>query len=543
MKNITYAPKIVVSRKELVNSNFGTYNTKSVSTSHPDYNLRFKEWTRIRDCMKGEDVIKSKGETYLPRPSGMKGNYASAYDPYKERAHFPLIVPYALQGALGVIITKLPEFKVPKQLEYIIKESTKDGRSLQQLFMDIIIEIFQTGRNPIAVDIVEEINQFRFVQYKAEDLINWKSYVGGAVKSISLATLKGSEESTTDIFSHAMTDTFRVLTLGVVVDPISKLEKPSYKIEVYGEGGINGFVEEITPNFMGRTIDEIPLFIAGSINNSFNIQPIPLISVANCSIQIYRKEADLANSEFLSCNPTLCVVGAENNGNLPNVVGSSVMIVIPNELARIFYTQTDTAALTHVSSHIQALYEEAIRHGVSILDSRKGVEAAEALRIRQATQSASLYSIYSSALNVLMSGLKMMCKWAGYDPEEVDVDAPTSLTFGIPDAALLKELVAGFGESGIIPINVVHRYMVSSGLLDQTISIDDYVKMLEENKALKEKLGLTQKDKNVNPDLSNNAGKNELEGTTDQKGTPKPKKDGSLKVVDDTENKDNQAQI
>jgi hypothetical protein len=295
---------------------------------------------------------------------------------------------------------------------------------------------------------------------------------------------------------------------------------------VYGENGVDGFSEEIIPEFMGRTIDEIPMVMAGSINNSFNIQPIPLISVANCSVQIYRKEADLANSEFLSCNPTLCVVGAINDGNLPNVVGSSVMIVIPNELARIFYTQTDTAALTHVSAHIKDLYEEAIRHGAAILDARKGVEAAEALRIRQATQSASLYSIYLSAQNAITQGLKLMCKWAGLSDAAVGVDAPTSLTFGIPDAALLKELIEGFATAGVIPIDIVHKYLVSSGLLDQTVNRDEYIEMIKENKKLKEELGLT---KDVKED------KKEQNKTTSDPGTESGKdiiKDGTENQLD-----------
>ena len=269
---------------------------------------------------------------------------------------------------------------------------------------------------------------------------------------------------------------------------------------------------------MGKTIDEIPLFLAGSINNSFDLQPIPLISVANCSVQIYRKEADLANAEFLSCNPTLVVTGAINDGNLPAVVGSSVMMVIPNELAQVFYTKTDTAALDHVSDHIKDLYEEAIRHGVAILDARKGVEAAEALRIRQATQSASIYSIYLSALNAITQGLKMMCKWYGSDPEKVKVDAPTSLTFGIPDSALVKELIAGFADSGVIPISVVHKYLVSSGLLDQTISLEDYLVMLAENKKLRDKL-IDKEEKNENNTKTE-------DGNGDgENGSPAPKKE------------------
>ncbi len=447
------------------------FYTGSVDTEHPDY-IKFKNaWAKIRDCMDGEDVVKAKGEAYLPRPSGMTGDYASAYAPYVERAHFPLITSYALQGALGIVITKLPEFNVPKKLEYIIKTATKDGRSLQQLFLDMIIEIFQTGRSPILVDIISAKNEFRFVQYKAEEFINWQTALVEDERSLSLGVLKETKPADLDPFSHETEDVFRVLHLD---------DKGNYYTKLHGEDGeIKGSI--VVPKFRGKSIDEIPLFLAGSINNSFDMQPIPLISVANCSVQIYRKEADLANSEYLSCNPTLCIVGATNDKDLPNVVGSSVMIVLPNEAARIFYTQTDTAALSHVKDHISDLYDEAIRHGVAILDARKGVEAAESLRIRQSTQSASIYSVYLAAMNAIKQGLLAMCKWGGYNEEDVILDAPSSLTQGIPDSSVLKEIVEGYGKE-VIPLPVVHRYLVYSGLLDQTIGFNDYLLLLAQNK-------------------------------------------------------------
>lgn len=458
-------------------------NANSVSNQHPGYRKFYSSWTKIRDCMEGEDTIKSRKETYLPRPKGMDGEYSEAYDSYIERAHFPLVTSYALQGALGVVITKLPEFNVPKELEYIKDNATKDGRSIEQLFLDIVIEIFQTGRVPLLVDVVDKKNEFRFVQYTAEEFINWKTSIVESEQSLILGVISESVPSSEDIFSHDTDQVYRVLILD---------ENGQYTSRIFGE---NDEYEEFykNPMYMGSTLDEIPLVVAGSINNSYDVQPIPLISVANCSIQIYRKEADLANSEFLSCNPTLVLVGASNEDDLPNVVGSSVMIIIPNEAARVFYTTTDTAALTHVSKHIESLYEEAIRHGVAILDARKGVEAAEALRIRQATQSASVYSIYLAAMNAIRQGLLIMCKWAGYNEKEVILDAPSSLTHGIPDSTIIKEIVEGFG-SGVIPLTVIHRYMVSSGLIDQTIGYNDYVQMLVEQRKLKEQLG-TVKDK------------------------------------------------
>lgn len=455
---------IIAQEKQVLSS------TGAFETEHPSYTKKKVQWTKVRDCMLGEEEIKSKTTAYLPRPNGMTGEYATAYDAYIERAHFPLIVSYALQGALGVVITKLPEFNVPKELEYLIENATKDGRSIQQLFLDIIIESFQTGRVPVMVDTVPESNQFKFVQYKAEDLINWKTKDLKSEKSLILAVLTESMASEEDIFSHDTETVYRIL----YVDPNGKyITKVFYNNSEYPDLAA-------IPSFMGKTLDSIPLFIAGSINNSYDVQPIPLIPVANCSVQIYRKEADLANSEFLSCNPTLVIVGANNDENLPNVVGSSVMIVIPNEQARVFYTTTDTAALTHVKAHIDSLYEEAIRHGVAILDSRNGVESAEALRIRQATQSASIYSIYLSALNVIKQGLVAMCRWGGYNEEEIKLDAPSALTQGIPDSAVIKQIIDGLGQ-GVVPLPVIYKYLIGSNLLDQTISYEDYLDMLKES--------------------------------------------------------------
>lgn len=461
-----------------------TSSSASIATEHPEYSERISEWNKVRDCLKGEKTIKQGKELYLPRPKGMAGDYADAYDAYIERAHFPLVASYALTGVLGVVITKLPEFNVPDELKYILENATKDGRSLQQLFLDVIIEIFTTGRVPLTVDILPDKNEFRFVQYKAEDMINWKTSIIESERNIILAVFKQSTlTDPDDEFSHDSEDTYIVMALDK--------KSGKYFIRKYSNDG--QVQKSYTPSIFGNKLSELPITVAGSINNSVDVQPIPLLSVANCSIQIYRKEADLANSEFLSCNPTLVITGATDEDKLPNVVGSSVLITVPEVQARVFYTTTDTAALTHVKDHINDLYEEAIRHGVAILDTRKGVEAAEALRIRQATQSASVYSVYLSAVNAIKNGLLFMCKWASYNKEKIVIDAPNSLTFGVPDSSIIKEVVEGFGN-GIIPLTVIHKYLINSGLLDQTIGYEDYVKLLVADKDLKKQLEIDGDD-------------------------------------------------
>ena len=154
------------------------------------------------------------------------------------------------------------------------------------------------------------------------------------------------------------------------------------------------------------------------------------------------------------------------------------------------------------------------------MDARKGVEAAEALRIRQATQSASVYSVYLAAMNAIKQGLKLMCRWAGYNADAVILDAPTSLTHGIPDSSVIKQIVEGFGE-GVIPLPVIHRYLISSGLLEQTVGYEDYIKMLAEQQRLKEEL-LTKKVQNVHDGEEDGE-----EGVVKKKGAPRISKEVS----------------
>ncbi len=460
------------------------------STEHPDYTAIKADWTRVRDCISGESKIKSKKTAYLPQPAGMTGVYASAYDAYIERAHFPLVTSYSLQGALGVVITKLPEFNLPKQLEYLLETATKEGDSLAQLFMDIVVDVFTTGRCPLVVDVVQDTNQFKFVKYQAEDLVNWKQEAIGSEKNLILGVIKEKLPENDDILAHTTEDVYRVMYI----------QDGKFTSRAFKDAGTE--IEDLltSPSYMGKSIDFIPLFVAGSINTNIDIQPIPLLATANCAIQIYRKEADLSNSEFLTCNPTLIMTGVTDDDDIPNVVGSSVLINLPDPQSRAFYTQTDTVALQHVKEHIKDLYEEAIRHGVAILDARKGVEAAEALRIRQATQSASIYSIYLSALNVIHEGLVAMCTWGGFDASEISIDAPTSLTTGIPDSAVIKEIIEGFGKN-VIPLSVIHRYLIASDLIDNKISFDDYMNQLTEQRAIitPQKDDASQKDVTTQP--------------------------------------------
>ena len=74
-----------------------------------------------------------------------------------------------------------------------------------------------------------------------------------------------------------------------------------------------------------------------------------------------------------------------------------------------------------------------------------------------------------------------MCRWAGYDEDEVQADMPASLTQEIPDSNVMRELIFGFTQ-GTTPLRSIYRYNIASGLIDSKISFEEYKAALEEYK-------------------------------------------------------------
>ncbi len=139
---------------------------------------------------------------------------------------------------------------------------------------------------------------------------------------------------------------------------------------------------------------ELPVLCIGSTDLDFDVDILPLEGIATCALHIYKKTADLSYSEFSSCVPTLVMTGVEADTGSNQQVGGGVALVIPNDMAKVYYATADTNALQHVRLHIEGLFEEAKTYGASLLGGDKNeVESAEAIRLRQSAAGASLSTL------------------------------------------------------------------------------------------------------------------------------------------------------
>lgn len=421
----------------------------TVSQTHPAYDRNLYSWTMVRDAVEGESAVKSKGTMYLPMPAAMQmleyssspvaiksrtagwktgdpvsarlsmglldPNYDSnpAYSAYIMRAQFPELSSFILRGLLGLALSDSPTVKVPKKLEYLLEQATPTGMSLEELYAKAVIETLSTGRFTLYLNIVD--GKVMFLPYSAEGVINWKARRAMNSKASDLSFIVFEEwEDDPNEFSHDLQPRYYVAR-----DLGSSFAVESYSADRSEPDSI------ITPTLQGRTLPYVPAVTIGSISNGTNPNPIPLYSIASTSVQIYMRTADLGNSEFVSCNPTFVMTGVDKE-EAPRALGSTVVLTLPNEAAKAFYTHTDTSALNHVMTHINDLYERAVYFGAQLLDSsKKAAESAETTRLKQASSGATLSSVVMNVARGFQDALKMAADWYGIERSEIEFKAIT----------------------------------------------------------------------------------------------------------------------
>ena len=426
--------------------------TSSINQTHPLYNLASYSWKLVRDFISGDSTVKRNNTLYLPMPAAMRDipatpvDYARtdintkktevvhgippnrssstthsnapwfyprniSYESYLRRGRVPDITRYIHRGLLGIANKKSPSIELPASLDYLQENCTLKKESLDQLFSYVLEETLKTGRVGLLLDIDRE-NNFKILPYTAESIINWQE--NDYTDNLEYVVIQESVKSGDDRFSHEVTSKYTLLSREVNEEGMIYYTYSTY----YEENLDTPYVSGI-PTYRGTPLNELPFIFVGSTNNKPDIDEAPLVGVANICHAIYYKETDLSYSEFLTCNPTLKVIGVSPE-DTPTAVGANKAIIISDPEGDADYIKTDTGGLGHTMEHIEMLKKEALDFGASILTGSKNVaETYESKRIDQEAGGASLYSAVKTAGEAVESILKLAAEWSGANPDEV----------------------------------------------------------------------------------------------------------------------------
>lgn len=290
----------------------------SITTTHADYDKHIATWNKLDDVCGGQEVIKQKGEAYLPKPTLFsskndpdgKGRYAE----YIERAIFPGVTSRTLASHIGLAFGKTPVFNRPDNLEYLERNADGAGRSIYQVAQRATRLINRNYRCGIYVDYpnvapsrnrAEDATKGAFPMIhviKTNAIKDWDYIIVGNQKKLSFVKILETVKVRSD-FTVKTEDQYRILHLKET--DLSFVY--SIEIQKKNENGEWAKDKEFTPvDYQGKTWDYIPFTFCGAMDNSEEIGTPPLYELAEMELSYYKSTADVEESAFIVGQPTLC---------------------------------------------------------------------------------------------------------------------------------------------------------------------------------------------------------------------------------------------
>jgi hypothetical protein len=461
--------------------------TATFSEKHPQYTDKAADYIVSKDCFDGEKAIKRKTTAYLPATSGhislgigtADKPGSKLYASYLTRAVFPEIVRETVNALVGIMTREKWIVKLPEKLEGLRDRATSRSEPLDTLIRRILESQLLYGRRGLLLDVDTARDLPYIADYSAEQIINWDdvSMAGSTTRKLTLVVVDESESvRKPGELTWANEERYRVLTLGGLNGDGSG----PYTAQVERDGNRG---EEVVPDIRANKLDKIPFVFINSADLVPEPGELPLIGLARLALTIYRGEADYRQALFMTSQDTLVITGVnvgggndDTTGGTGVIIGAGAMINIPSEEGDAKFIGVSGTGLAEARQSLENDYNRASQYGVGMLSGGSGAEAAETLRIRVASRTATLKTIVGACAEGLEEILKTAAEWMGANPDEVEVEANTDFIENDMSAEELVKLVAAKVGGAPMSWQTVHDNMKKRGVTDK--EFEDEVQLI-----------------------------------------------------------------
>jgi hypothetical protein len=414
----------------LIGSGFGINRSSLMNCGsiHPDYMKARNRWQLCRDIVEGEDVVRSRGTLYLPKPSGQD---VDEYTAYSLRASFTNGTGRAVDGLEGLIYRKKPTSKLPTRTDKLAADITTTGLTLDELAKHVTHDVLKTSRGGLLVEFptvkpdpnkvvaeAESNGERPYITYfPTEDILNWREGKIKNKKQLTWLKLRDWLE-TANVDDPGITEYTEVI-IELSLTPDGKCVQYEY----VGGRRIGG-VPKVKPLIINNEpLTYIPFVFVGSVDTSSTVQKPLIYDIAVKNVHHWQLSADLRHALHWVDNPTPVVIGTivTPDGRPAEVVklGSSSVLNVA--------TGGDTKMLEMMGNGLEPTSKQMDRDlaEMAILLSRilsgdsKAAEAAETAAIHRAGENAVLASFANAISGAITKALQIVATWLKEDPTEV----------------------------------------------------------------------------------------------------------------------------
>jgi len=398
-----------------------------ISTRHPHFRYYENDWINCRQVFEGERAVKDAGIRHLPK---LIGQTDEEYKAYKMRALFYSITSKTLSALVGMALDERPVMTYPEKMKRYFEDDS--GTQFYELFGTVVQELLLMGRFGALVDRPLNGGDPFIVMYTTESIVNWRRSENG---DLTMLVLRETvfEENESDEYDHVEKVRYRKL----------EIVNGQLQITVHTTGTSADVFDVSAPTTVTNTgivMDRIP-FVCGT-PDGLDITPCkpPMLDIVNVNLSHYRTSADLEHGRHFTGLPTPWITGAEAS---TMHIGSTKAWVIPNHQARVGFLEFTGQGLASLEKALAEKHSQLASMSARLIDnSSKGSEAAETVRLRYMSETASLKTVVRSA-QAFMNSLYNMIK----DMEGLSGDLNIALNMDFLDAKLTAQELKALSEA------------------------------------------------------------------------------------------------
>lgn len=406
-----------------------------VNSEHPAYKKRATDWKTCRDAFEGQAAIKNAGIAYLPR---LTEQLDQEYAAYKTRALFYSITNKTVSALVGMATTKPPTLVHPTEMDFYFKDDS--GVQFYEILSRALSENLLLGRYGVLVD--RPVNGGRPIisGYEAESIINWRTDENGNPTLVVLKEIIEVQDLT-DPYLVTPTVQYRVLKLTWINGVMT------YTVELFDEdskakGG------PVIPVNTGKPMDFIPFFAVNPLGVGWaNVKP-PMLDIVDINISHYRSSADLEHGRHFTGLPTPIVSGVDASSKM--AIGSTTAWVLPEAGAKAYFLEFTGQGLLSLEKALAEKQSQLASLSARLIgQSSNGSEAAETVRLRYTSETASLTSVVRAVEALLNRVYTTVATMEGLESSSVSVLIDKDFLGAKMPPAEVKSMVESFISGGI----------------------------------------------------------------------------------------------
>ena len=497
----------------------------AVDNQHKLYSESKEDWEQVRDCLAGERTVKSKGELYLPKLSGMTDE---DYTRYKKKVHFFGATARVADGLHGAVFSKPPQVigDMSGEFSETLKDVDLEGTSLLQFSSDVIWDAMMTNWGGILVDYSKDAEKVSLAEakakgygafmkwYPAEYVINWRYGLVKGRERLVLVVLKEpyAEAAPTDIFSEKAYTRYRVLRLEKNPDG----SYGNYIQEVYDEkiGLKSPSDSAIEPVMNGKRLTFIPFYtVPGKLP-----EKSMLLDLSYMNIGHYQESADYQNGKQYTSIPTPYAtnvsleIDESTKKPIPVHIGGTKFLTFNNETGapiHVGFLEFTGSGMNALKDGINLTESQMAILGAHIITAeKKGVESAAVAGIHRAGENGVLGAFARNTTEQITKAVRCFGEWNGYSEaimSEFDYQLNTDYDLSENNASILSVLLQG-RQAGEFPKIVLFRFLKKLQAIPEDWDFDMFLEETDKDTVKVEPLILDEPKEDDEPEENNEGG-------------------------------------